>query len=196
VAPADRDQDDDDPNGPLALAGFERFFRENFQRLVNYVKVQGGRTVSAAEAKEIAQDVMMGLYQRLEKLAGDPIDKPIPYIYKSARNGVYRHGKADRAQKHALCALDLSRVCCDGDPETAYLAEEGLQRMLRELTRAQREVMELYAQGLVPKDIAPILEKTPAAIRQLKTNALERLRETHAAWEDRPDPPETGKEDA
>ena len=67
--------------------------------------------------------------------------------------------------------------------------------MLGQLPRNQQEVMVLWALGYEPRDIAQILDRTPDSVRQAKTKALKRLRETSAAWGDRPGPSETGKED-
>ena len=110
MAPADRDQDGDDPHEPLVLDGFDPFFRAYFTRLTASIRLKGWPTMSVEDAEDIAMDVMVALHQRL-KNGGGPIEKPLPYIFKSARNAIFAHRrrKEHRGLSDTFWALDRSR---------------------------------------------------------------------------------------
>ena len=100
------------------------------------------------------------------------------WLFRIAHNQVIDYWRNTKSK--GSLPLDESLVSNDIDPEEVAemnLDISRLVRALRQLTRAQREVIELrFAAELSTAEVAQTLGKSQGAVKVLKHNALKTLR--------------------
>lgn len=161
-------------------AAFDQIFRTWYARLVGY-----GETIlrDRAEAEEVVQDVMLGLWRARHTLASG--SSPQAYLFRATRNRALnqiRHRKVQQRKAHLL--QGEGSVPAQGE---AGLAEreirQALESALNELPPRCREVFELSRnQGLSYHEIAQTLEISVKTVEAQMSKALRILRERLASW--------------
>ena len=161
-------------------AAFDEIFRAWYSRLVGF-----GETIlnDRAEAEEVVQDVMLGLWRARHTLSSG--SSPQAYLFRATRNRALnqiRHRKVQQRKAHLLEVEDS--VPALGD---AGLAEreirQALDAALNQLPPRCREVFELSRnQGLSYNEIAETLEISVKTVEAQMSKALRVLRERLAPW--------------
>jgi len=99
-------------------------------------------------------------------------------LFRIAHNQVIDYWR--NAKSKGSLPLDESLVSNDIDPEEVAEVNLDIRRLvraLRQLTKAQREVIELrFAAELSTAEVAKILGKSQGAVKVLQHNALKTLR--------------------
>jgi RNA polymerase sigma-70 factor (ECF subfamily) len=100
------------------------------------------------------------------------------WLFRIAHNQVIDYWR--NAKSKGSLPLDESLVSNDIDPEEVAEMNLDISRLvkaLRQLTKAQREVIELrFAGELSTAEVAKILDKSQGAVKVLQHNALKTLR--------------------
>jgi RNA polymerase sigma-70 factor (ECF subfamily) len=100
------------------------------------------------------------------------------WLFRIAHNQVIDYWR--NAKSKGSLPLDESLVSNDIDPEEVAEMNLDISRLvkaLRQLTKAQREVIELrFAAELSTAEVAKILDKSQGAVKVLQHNALKTLR--------------------
>lgn len=155
---------------------FRSLYDDHFDRVVGYLIRIG---VPRDEAREIAQDAFMRVYERMENVRGSPV----VYLYTTARNLAWnRHRDA-----HALKRGGV-RVSLDGiDPasrapsaESVLVERERKDRIrfaIGTLPKGMQQALLLRLDGRAYKDIATVLGITIDAVKSRIHDAKVRLRE-------------------
>jgi RNA polymerase sigma-70 factor (ECF subfamily) len=129
------------------------------------------------EAEDMAGQVFLKALESISsfKWRGVPVSA---WLFRIAHNQVIDYWR--NAKSKGSLPLDELLVSNDIDPEE--VAEVNLDigrlvRALRQLTKAQREVIELrFAAELSTAEVAKILGKSQGAVKVLQHNALKTLR--------------------
>lgn len=154
------------------LAASERFVREWQGPIYNYVFRM---LRQEAEAADVTQEVFT---QALVHLREGRVDRTAPWLYRVARNAVYRHLR-NRKLRH-------SKESCVARPEESPEIEDPLERHelqailedeLDQLPADDRSLLVLhYFNGLSQRDIAACLEVPRTTVASRLQRAVESLR--------------------
>lgn len=126
-------------------------------------------------AEDATSQTFVNAYAGLRRLGHKPFR---PWLFAIAHNVVVDMHRARRP----LSPLDDVDVQEDPDPspETRAIAREqrdAMQRLLRQLSKRDREVVELRMAGLTGREIAQALGCSRDAVRAAQYRAMHRLRE-------------------
>jgi RNA polymerase sigma factor (sigma-70 family) len=135
------------------------------------------RVEQPADAADVVAETFLVAWRRSRELP--PGDEAKLWLYGVAHRVVANHHRsALRRQRlgHRLRQQITSAVAVD--PGTEVLERLTVQTALARLGARDREVLTLTIwEGLEPRDIAAVLELTPAAVRTRLSRARSRLRE-------------------
>jgi RNA polymerase sigma-70 factor (ECF subfamily) len=126
-------------------------------------------------AEDATSQTFINAYAGLRRLGHKPFR---PWLFAIAHNVVVDVHR-NRRRFSALCDVD-SREDPDPSPETLAIDREqrdAMQRLLRQLSKRDREVVELRLAGLTGREIAQTLDCSPDAVRAAQYRAMHRLRE-------------------
>ena len=169
---------------PAPPAGFEEFFCSSFRELVRAAMYAGATLDEAEDAASKTLMEMLRRWKRCEPSLAYARKAVVHNFIKDKTRGTRRVARRLIEQGH------ISRQ--EGAEDHRLIAwedEEWVTHVLSSLPAAQREVMELIAQGLDRDEIAETLSKTKEAIRRNICDARARLaRELNPAGEHRQDP--------
>jgi RNA polymerase sigma factor (sigma-70 family) len=149
-------------------AEFEEFYRSHYPRLVKALIILAQGDVKRAE--DAAQDAMTAAWRRW-----DSIDLPRAWVYKAAGRYLVKAERRSRREAPRPPDEGAGEPSCPAGQEI-WAQQEWVSEVLKVLTPAEREVMDFILDGLRPADIALLLGKTPAAVRQNLSAARRRLR--------------------
>jgi RNA polymerase sigma factor (sigma-70 family) len=167
--------------------GYEEFFREAFREAIRAAMYAGATLEEAKDAAAEALTRMLLHWERIRRRKG-----PLAYARKAAVHHFINATTRgpDRTARRMVERGHVSRQEGAEDSElTRREDEEWVADMLSSLPPAQREVMELFVEGLDLDEIAAVLGKTKEAVRQNLCYARRRLRELIANGEQRQAPP-------
>ena len=158
---------------PEAPEGFEDFYRVSYRELVKHAMYMGADLEEARDAAAETQLYML----RIWPVPGYPLryarEAVVTNFIKAKKRGKLRQRRLPRASSSAATSQPVRA------PEDERLATEGRREwvadVLSELTRAQREVMQLIADGLTNEEIAETLNISGAAVRRRLCDARGRL---------------------
>lgn len=161
-------------------AAVERFYRDSYPILVADLLWLG------VHRGEVDDAISAGVLAALNHW--DTIESPRAYVRAAAFNHVVRDRQ--RGQWRIVARLvERGMVRFGAGPETEQVIweqEEWVKEVLASLPPAQREVMACVVDALRPHEIAELLGKNPAAVRQNLRAARERLKqylaETNDGW--------------
>ncbi|WP_033343233.1 RNA polymerase sigma factor [Catenuloplanes japonicus] len=162
------------------LLDFDNFYDAIYPRLLKMgimagiaVGVSHGSAV--AEAEEAINEVMLRLYQRWNT-PGRPI-YPVAYASQAVRNELSkrRQRDADRLKRQIAGGhlVPEAEMCPELSEHESW---EWVIQQLGALSPAQREVMACFLDGISAQEIAPVVGKTEATVRQHLHLARERLK--------------------
>lgn len=140
-----------------------------------YLRIQ-----SREEAEDLTQTVFMKVYQSLGKYR-DVGKDPLAYFFTVARNSIIDFSRKKKdvsfgAESEAILEIQSN----DEDPIARLEKDESAQKIrkaISSLPEMQKEVIVLkYINEMTNEEIAKILDKNEAAIRQIQHRALEKLK--------------------
>lgn len=151
-----------------------RLYEEYFDRIYRYVFVKVGNRL---DAEDIASQVFVKVVQSLPsyKLKGAPF---AAWLFRIARNLIIDHIRK-KSTKVETVWVETADI---GEEDPTRLAEsniamEEVGKAVRQLTTAQREVIEFrFVAELSIAETAKIMGKSEGAIKALQHSALEALR--------------------
>lgn len=180
----DGDKSKDDPLLLTQLAkvgdkqAFERLYEMYFAPVFRYIYF---RVKNKEEAEDMSQTVFLKAFQALPRFEPQQDKSPLAYFFTVARNTVtdyWRKKNAVAARETSADALvfeppDETAKDVTGQIENAHI----IRQALRSLTEEQQEVIILrFINDLSCKEVARLLGKSSAAVRQLQSRALAALR--------------------
>ena len=155
-------------------AAFEEFFRAEYARLCSFLADQVG---SAAEAEELAQDVLLRLWRARERLREHGSLRS--YLYRSARNAAINHRRRAALE---LQHSELGHIPVPPSPPAderlrLRLLAETMSVALRDLPDRCRLIFDLSRrQQLTHAEIAEVLDISPRTVGTQIGRALKLLR--------------------
>jgi RNA polymerase sigma factor (sigma-70 family) len=152
---------------------FEVLYNTFITPLYRYVL---SRTKDVPEAEDICQTTFLQFYQALPRY--EMTTSPLAYLFTIAKRRMINQALKMTSVPYENEDLEQEHDDTDIVEEThvAFLAER-IDSYLEHLTKDEQEVIRLhYYSELEHKEIAAILEKEEAYIRQIKSRALKKLR--------------------
>lgn len=167
---------------------FEEFFREDYGRLIAYLRKSG---FGAAAAEDAAAEAMAKVME-----AWDDVEHARAWVRTIARR--YAYDQIERGQRGVERALwgDWARNGHHDGPESAVLRHEQILYLLDKLPDRQRDVMALAFEEYRNEDIAAELRVPEATVRSNLRHARNRLKRVYEREfrDDRRDGAEQGGE--
>jgi RNA polymerase sigma factor (sigma-70 family) len=152
-----------------AKPAFGEFFRDAYQPLLRDVIFAGGHPQEAEDAVSAA---MVEVLQRW-----NAIQNPRAYARRTAINNMIK-SRQRGLQRIAERLIERGEVPLEGDEDPGLLVweqQEWVTLLLKSLPVAQRQVLACMVDMLTPQEIAQLLGKTEAAVRQNLCAARKRL---------------------
>ena len=152
------------------VSDFGEFFRTAYQPLVGQVIIFAGGNLD--EAQDAVSDAMTEILQRW-----DEIRNPRAYAYRAAVSNLIKYkqrGLARIRERQIERGAVVPGQDLDSDP-TVWEQQEWVKMLLNSLPSAQREVLACTFDMFTPREIAQLLGKTEAAVRQNLCAARKRL---------------------
>jgi RNA polymerase sigma factor (sigma-70 family) len=187
--------EDSTPREP-APPGFADFFRKAY-RAVMQTMLYAGATYH--EAEEAAAAGMEEVFRRW-----DQISSPLAYARRAALTSFLKEKERgpDRVRHRMAGHAEARQEGAEDAGLTVWEDRQWIVQILSSLPPAQREVMAFITDGFTPTEIATLLGKTPAAVRQnlhaaraRLTLELHELRQGTHRTALSPNPPERGTDD-
>lgn len=152
---------------------FERFYRENIDRIYRYVFFRVGRN------REVAEDLVSEIFLKAHK-AFETFDETVSksaWIYRIAHNHLANHY---RDRKHDVDIEDVALTLVGEDGNKAMERRETtiiLEKALQKLSVDERRVVTMkYLEGYTYEDMAPILGKAADALKVATFRAMKKLK--------------------
>ena len=167
-------------DGAEAEAAFDTIFRTWYERLV---RVADAVVRDRAVAEELAQDALLELWRRRDRLAAD--GSPHAYLLQATRNRALNHVRHLQVQRRSAVHLggDVSREPGAPAQLEAQEIEAAVRAAVDDLTPRCREVFELSrVHGMRYAEIAETLGVSVKAVEAQMGRALRSLRGRLAAW--------------
>ncbi|QEG20511.1 RNA polymerase sigma factor [Mariniblastus fucicola] len=156
----------------FVIDAFDRYERQ----LTAYaLRFFGGRDGNLHAARDVVQFTFMKLcQQRPESIA----DKLAPWLYTVCRNRIVDEIKA--SQKRPQLSEQRATQIGSTSPDPAMQLEiddflERLPQLFGGLSESEREVIELWSQGLQPIEIAEVIEKSAGNVRVTLHRGIKKL---------------------
>ena len=149
--------------------GFEEFFRDAYRPLVRDVIFAGGHPDEAEDAVSAA---MTDALQRWDAIAN-----PRAYARRAAVNNMIK-SRQRGLQRISERLIQRGDVPPEGEEDPGLLVweqQEWVTLLLKSLPEAQRQVLACVVDTFTPQEIAQLLGKTEAAVRQNLCAARKRL---------------------
>ena len=149
--------------------GFGEFFRDAYQPLVRDVIFAGGHPDEAEDAVSAA---MLDVLQRWDAIAN-----PRAYARRAAVNNMIK-SRQRGLQRISDRLIQRGDVPPEGEEDPGLLVweqQEWVTLLLKSLPEAQRQVLACMVDTFTPQEIAQLLGKTEAAVRQNLCAARKRL---------------------
>ena len=159
---------------------YDHIFRTSYPHLVGMAEAMLG---DRADAEEAAQEVMVELWRRRERLVIDTSLRA--YLFRATRNRALnriRHERAIRqSESHARAEVTIPARADDNLTEAEI--DAALKRAVTELPPRCREVFELSrVHGLRYGEIANVMDISVKTVEAQMGKALRSIREQLAAW--------------
>jgi RNA polymerase sigma-70 factor (ECF subfamily) len=154
-----------------------RAFDDYQRKLIAYaLKFYGGPKGDLDAANDAVQFTFLKLCQQSPS---DLENKLAPWLYTVCRNRIFD----DRAKRKSRSTTDQrlgDHQSTELDPAARCQKSDLLRRIpaiLHSLVDTEREVVELWSEGLKPKEIAEVLDRPPGTIRVQLHRAIKTLQE-------------------
>jgi RNA polymerase sigma factor (sigma-70 family) len=151
------------------MTAFVEFFRDAYQPLVRDVIFAGGKPDEAEDAVSAA---MVEVLQRW-----GAIENPRAYARRAAINNMIKNRQRG-LQRISARLIQRGDVPAEGEEDPGLLVweqREWVTLLLKSLPEAQRQVLACLVDTFSPQEIAQLLGKTEAAVRQNLCAARKRL---------------------
>ena len=156
----------------FVMQAFDRYERQ----LTAYaLRFYGGRDGNLHAARDAVQFTFMKLCQQSpDKVA----DKLAPWLYTVCRNRVFDDLRS--SQKRSQLSEEWATRIDSSSPDPATQLEiddflERLPQLLEGLSAGEKEVLELWSQGLKPIEIAEVIDKPAGSIRVSLHRGIKKL---------------------
>lgn len=151
---------------------FEEFYRSSYRPLLRDVIVAGG---DPHEAEDALSTAMVEVIQRWDKIAN-----PHAYARRAAISNLIKnkHKRLSKIRDRLIEQRAIPDVQEQDLALTAWEDQEWVTQLLKSLPSAQREVLACMIDEFTRQEIAQLLGKTEAAVRQNLCAARAKL----AAW--------------
>lgn len=165
-----------------AVAGdteaFGLIYEAYFSQIYRYIYF---RVQNVAVAEDITQAVFLKVFEKLPDYQ-DRQRPPLAYFFTVARNKVIDYWRKNKRVESLDAENDLSKITDTTDTAeeivSRTIAGEEISRALEKISESEREVVILkFLNELSYPEIAKLLKKNEAAIRQLASRGLKNLRE-------------------
>lgn len=141
-------------------------------------------TYSRLHDRQLAEDIVWDVFERICEKPDicQSIQEPAwPYLVGAVNNGIANAIRKERNKKHTQQEfLDRHQEKWESSPEEARLPgelREQLSELIRNLPEKQREVFDLFREGLNTQEIADQLDLAPQTVLNHKNLAIRALRE-------------------
>lgn len=158
----------------FVMDAFDRYERQ----LTAYaLKIFGGASGNMHAARDAVQFTFMKLCQQSPaQISG----KLAPWLYTVCRNRVFDEIRT-RQKRPQLNGAQQARIDSNlPDPAKQIEIDDFLDRLpelLRTLSDGEREVIELWAQGLKPAEIATVMDKAAGSVRVALHRGIKKLQQ-------------------
>jgi RNA polymerase sigma factor (sigma-70 family) len=153
----------------------EAFYAAEYLKLVKILVVMGA---TMQEAEDAAQRALEYIFKR-SRAAQDPIDNLDAYICRTAIRFFIKERQRNRERlPREIKGGHLTLPAHLDDELTAWEDKQWVEHVLQTLTPARRDVFRLVMEGASTREIAEILGKKVATIRQHEKGARDCLK-TH-----------------
>jgi RNA polymerase sigma factor (sigma-70 family) len=181
------------PAARAHVGTFEDLYRDAYQPLLRDATFVGGNPYEAEDAVSAALEEVLRRWDRIENPRAYARRATISNLIKNRQRG------QQRLQARMIQRGDYQPER-DLDPGlTVWEQQEWVMQLLKSLPEAQREVLACMIDMLTPKEIAQLLGKTEAAVRQnlcaARKSLTSYLAEAPAAQQPRPSDNGTGRAD-
>ena len=165
-----------DETGSRKQFVIEAFDRHERKLTAYALRLYGGREGNLSAARDAVQFTFLKLCQQSpEKVAG----KLAPWLYTVCRNRIFDELKSSK-KRPQLSEERASQIHSDShDPANRLEIDDFLQRLPRLLdsvSEKEREVIELWSQGLKPAEIAEVIDKPPGNVRVTLHRGIKKLK--------------------
>lgn len=154
-------------------AEFERFYRENIDRIYRYVFFRVGRNRDLAE--DLVSEIFLKAFNGFSSY--DPSVSKSAWIYRIAHNHLANYY---RDRKETVDLEDIAPLLVGEHGQEALERQEArtrVERALMELSPDDRRLVTMkYLEGYSYEDMAPILEKTGDALKVATHRAMKKLK--------------------
>lgn len=143
------------------------------------------RTRGARDADDVASDVFLAVFARLETFSGTEA-KFRSWVFTIAHHRLVDQHRATR-RRPQLESLDAAATAAEAAPGAedvafAAMSSERVERLLGTLSHDQRDVLALRVLAdLTVEQVADVLGKQPGAVKALQRRALATLRRNLAS---------------
>jgi len=151
-------------------------FDRHERKLTAYaLRLYGGRDGNLAAARDAVQFTFMKLCQQSpDRIA----ERLAPWLYTVCRNRIFDDLKSSK-RRPQLGEERATQIHSGSlDPSSQLEIDDFLQRLpqlLDGLSEKEREVVELWSQGLKPKEIAEVIDKPPGNVRVTLHRGIKKL---------------------
>ena len=149
-------------------------FEKYYDKIARYIFVRIG---DQAQAEDLSSEVFLKALRSLDSYEERGIAMQ-SWLFRIAHNLVVDHYR--KAAKQKTVPIDTVQVEAEEDPLTTAetnIEFEKVTRAMEQLTREQREVLELrFFGGLTSKETGSILKKSDGAVRETQHAAIKKLR--------------------
>lgn len=149
-------------------------YEEYYDKIARYIFAKLGDQV---QAEDLSSEVFLKALRSLDSYEERGIAMK-SWLFRIAHNLVIDHFR--KAAKHRTVPIDTVEIESEDDPvKTAEtnIEFEMVSQVMKELTKEQREVLELrFFGGLTSKEAGHVLKKSNGAVRQMQHAAVEKLR--------------------
>ena len=152
-----------------ARAAFGEFFRDAYQPLVRDVIFAGG---NPDEAEDAVSAAMVEVLRRW-----DAVENPRAYARRAAVNNMIKSRQRGlrRISERLIQRGDVPPEGAEDPGLLVWEQREWVTLLLKSLPEAQRQVLACMVDTFTPQEIAQLLGKTEAAVRQNLCAARKRL---------------------
>ena len=159
-------------------AGFGKIYTEYFTPVYRYVFV---RVRERTLAEDLTQTVFMKAFATIEHFQ-EQGRAPLAYFFTIARNAITDHWRKKK-DLHMTDVEDVMANIVDSNPGPKEMAEQReaadqVSALLSTLPEEQKDIIALRFMGdLSHKEIADLVGKNEATVRQIQSRALRTIRE-------------------
>ncbi len=159
---------------------FESFVQKYLELALRYVRMR----LNTSDAEDLVQEVMIKLYRKAERLKR--LEDPLPYLYRSLRNGIIDHQRARKRLRIVGDQEFLSDLQADKRKLEDPWFEVPMEAALRSLPDDMTEVLRLrYFEELEITQIGEVLDLSSGAVAMRLARARAQLKEVLERLESR-----------